>query len=235
MKIKNFLQNIFDRYVGIIENSIYPKESTWKAKMNIEIKKGEKEGRVIVPCSILTISHSTDLNPSLIRKKDKKIIKNFSVEEKINYDPKTQDVILTKEEKDEGYKLEELESCKKCGQKTVIAELSETSYKSCPEIKVKLADETKEDLVVPVWFGIRKSQVYCFIASATILFGIGIYLLFSKFLVFSYWNGLNFLGMMIFIPVLLIFYFFFIPMNSYRAIMLYKWYRQIYPTLEKIK
>ena len=50
-----------------------------RIRMNIDIPKGATKGRALIPCAIYSFNHSIDLNPALIRKKDKKKIKDFPV------------------------------------------------------------------------------------------------------------------------------------------------------------
>lgn len=151
--------NLWNKYKQHMKDSIIPKEYSHQVTMNIEIPKGEKQGHALIPCQIYAMDHSIDLNPSLIRKKDKKIIKHLKLGKRIEYDSETYDVVLTKEEKNLGYELEELERCDKCGNKIVIAEVAQTRYRSCPDVWVTLSDIAKESIIIPVKFGVNKKDI----------------------------------------------------------------------------
>ena len=155
----NIIKKVWDQYTQHIKDSIIPKEYSHQVVMNINILKGEKQGHALIPCQIYAMDHSIDLNPSLIRKKDKKVIKHFKTGKRIEYNMETHDVVLTKEEIDQGYELEELERCGKCGNKVVIAEVAQTRYRSCPDVWVTLGDVAKENLVIPVKFGVNRSDI----------------------------------------------------------------------------
>jgi ribosomal protein S27AE len=178
----NFLQHPIRSYVNSIKHSILPKPYSHQVKMNVLIKKGQKSGTALIPCSIYAMDHSIDLNPALIRKKDKKplvyinpkdkvtfvedeSIDTYEIEKKkIRYNPNNIVVTLTDDEQKKGYelqqvKLEEYERCTRCGQKVVLAEVAQTRYRSCPEIHVKLADPAKADTTVPVEFGVNKADI----------------------------------------------------------------------------
>lgn len=154
-----FFRNPIKWYIEQVKDSVEPTDLSHRVRMHIDIKKGETKGRALIPCSIYSFDHSIDLNPALIRKKDKKKIKEFPVNTKFTYDSRKYDVELTEQEKKQGYTLEELDMCEHCGQKLVIAEVAETRYRSCPDIKVRVADKAKEDLRIPVDFGINLSDV----------------------------------------------------------------------------
>lgn len=152
-------KGLFKRYVDHIKHSIIPKPYSHQVKMNIVVKKGQRSGTALIPCAIYAMDHSIDLNPALIRKKDRKLIKMYKPGQKIKYDSNNYVVELTDDEKKKGYVLRELERCKHCGQKLVISEVKQTRYRSCPSIEVKLGDPAKEDTVVPVEFGVNKSDI----------------------------------------------------------------------------
>lgn len=237
-----FFENPFKWYINKIKNGIEPTNPTHEVSMRIDIPKGEIEGRALIPCSIYTLSHSIDLNPSLIRKKDGKILKQIPVKQKISYDSNKYDVVLTEEEKNLGYQLKEIERCEHCGQKLVIAELAETRYRSCPDIKVRVADKAKEDLVIPVKYGVRKGQILFFLINPFILDFIFIYIvlhLFFNINLFSFMSISNFsLIPKIFLYLILTAFFLFLChtfiSSHYRAYKLFKWYSKVKPTLKKI-
>lgn len=102
------MKNPIKLYLNYLRKSIEPKDATHDVSMNIEIPKGKTEGRVLIPCATYTLSHSIDLNPALIRKKDKKFIKKLPVKKRIEFDSNKYDVVLTEEEKEQGYELNEL-------------------------------------------------------------------------------------------------------------------------------
>lgn len=230
-------------YIGKVKNSIEPTNPTHRINMSVEIPVGEKEGRALIPCSIYSMDHMIDINPSLIRKKDKKIIKNIPTDENIKYDPEKFDVVLTKEEKEGGYVLNEIDRCPHCGLKTVIAEVAETRYRSCPDIKVRISDPAKENLVIPVKFGVRKGQI---------LFTMFMPFILDIFLVWAVlsikYPQLNILGesvakliqfnyifsILLIIPVCL-FMCHILVLSHYKAYKLSKWYNFVKPTLEKVE
>lgn len=178
------LKNPVKAYKKVIMNSIIPKPYSHQVTMQVDIKKGNKSGVALVPCTIYAMDHSIDLNPSLIRKKDRKLIKHvdpldgydflkdekvktYRVDEKkkvIRYNPDNISLEVTEEEKRQGYKMQkveltEFERCVKCGQKQVISEVRQTRFRSCPEIHVKLGDKAKANTVIPVTFGVNKADV----------------------------------------------------------------------------
>jgi len=230
-------------YIHKVKNSIEPTNPTHRINMSIEINKGQTEGRALIPCSIYSMDHEIDTNPSLLRKKDKKIIKNILTNENIKYDPEKFDVVLTKEEKEEGYVLNEVDRCPHCGLKTVIAEVAETRYRSCPDIKVRISDPAKENLVIPVKFGVRKGQIL-FTMFTPFVFDI---FLIWILLTFKY-PSLNILGesinklvqfniiigIVMIVPVAL-FVFHIGVLCHYKAYKLSKWYKSVKQTLEKVE
>lgn len=167
----------------IINNHLNAEPPLWYdmiVTLNINISKGSDYGYVHVPCAFETLTHSIDLNPSLIHKKSREFIEFFNPKEdwkfiedakienyrinkkkkKVVYNPAKFMIELSKAEKKAGFYLDEIERCSHCGQKTVIAEVKETTYKSCPIIGVKLSDKAAEDLVIPVKFGVARAQFY---------------------------------------------------------------------------
>lgn len=134
-------------------------EPTHECEMVVKIEKGKTSGTLIIPCAVYTLTHSIDLNPSLIKKATGERVKSFAVGEKIAYDPDIYDVKLSEAEKKKGVKLRELERCPNCGQKIVIAEVAETRYMSDPAITVRLSDPAPETLYIPVKFGIIDKEV----------------------------------------------------------------------------
>jgi hypothetical protein len=155
----SFWKNPIKWYQKQVLDSVEPTTLTHRIRMNIDIPKGDTKGRALIPCTIYSFDHSIDLNPALIRKKDGKVMKEFPVNTQYSYDSNKYDVQLTEEEIKNGYTLEELEKCEHCGQRLVIAEVAETRYRSCPDIKVRVSDPAKEDLKIPVDFGINKTDV----------------------------------------------------------------------------
>ena len=245
---KKMFKKIWKKYINHIKNSVIPKPYSHSVKMNVEIKKGKKEGTALIPCTIYAMDHSIDLNPSLIRKKDKRLIKNFKPGEKIKYNTKKYDVLLTKNEINKGYILRELERCDKCGQKVVISELKQTRYRSCPSIKIKLGDKSKENVIVPVNFGVNKSDITSSYWVTPLLILISLYgsLLILFPTTFSL-NNIHYASVSIssltvkiiqysIIGVVLAFlWLYVIPKKIYGFWALHKWYKHIKPTLKKNK
>lgn len=202
---KNIKFNPIKSYINYIKHTIIPKPYSHQVKMNIVIKKGQKEGTALIPCTIYAMDHSIDLNPALIRRKDKKIVKYFQPKKKLNfiedekietyhidgkniyYNPNQFIVECTEEETNKGYKLqkvilEEFKRCNKCGQKLVLSEVKATRYRSCPSIKVKVGDKAKNETVVPVQFGFNKTDITRLYWTLPVIF-----------LIFIWWS-LNMLG-----------------------------------------
>lgn len=167
----------------LIENHLYANPPLWYdmiVTMNLKIKKGEDSGHVHIPCAFETLTHSIDFNPSLIKKKGREFINFFNPKEKwkfvedkreenyyinktkkkVIYNPDKFMIEMSKAEKKTGYYLDEIERCSHCGQKTVISEIQETQYRSCPIIDVRLSDKAKEDLIIPIKFGVARAQFY---------------------------------------------------------------------------
>lgn len=237
-----FLDNPLKWYVGKIKNSIEPTNPTHKISMSVEIPKGQTEGRALVPCAIYTMDHTIDTNPALVRRKDKRVVKKYPVNKKIKYDPKKYDLILTEDEKKKGYELVEIERCSHCGLKTVIAEVAETRYRSCPDIKVRVSDPAKENLVIPVDFGVRKNQILLGIFIPFILDIMIVYLFFSVFFGFNFLNNLSIklissfssLGYLV-IGVGFLFLLHIAILAHYKGYKLFKWYSVTKPTLREVK
>lgn len=242
MKTK-FLQNPLKWYISKIKNSIEPTNPTHKISMSVEIPTGQTEGRALIPCAIYTMDHSIDANPALIRKKDKKVVKTYPTGKKIKYDSKKYDLILTDKEKKKGYELVEIERCSHCGLKTVIAEVAETRYRSCPDIKVRVSDPAKEDLVIPVDFGVRKGQIIAGIIIPFIFDFLLIYLFLSTFYNFNPLNHfftkplltvLPFVGPFL-LGLIMLFFLHIAILAHYKGYKLSKWYTKVKPTLIEVK
>jgi len=193
MKLKKLVKKIkpLDNYIKAIKHSIIPKPYSHSVKMNVNIKKGNRGGTALIPCTIYAMDHQIDLNPALIRKKDKQLLKYIHPNKKykyvkdeelgkpwyviekniVKYNPIHIKIELTDDEKEQGYAMceghgkvkqveySEFERCDKCEQKLVVAEVKQTRYRSCPSIKVVLGDKAKQDVVVPVEFGVNKSDI----------------------------------------------------------------------------
>jgi len=267
-KFRKFLKHPVKSYANYIRHTIIPKPYSHRIVIPINIRKGEQSGNALIPCTIYAMDHSLDLNPALIRKKDKKIMQNFQANKnhkyitdndirgyrvkgkKVIYNPNDYVLELTENEKNKGYILKELERCRKCGQKLVIAELQATRYRSCPSVKVKLGDNAKEDIIIPVEYGINKSDITRRYWITPILFFCLIYItiLMTTGFDFISWltNKLNF-GIAIpsqangyiywiIIGMLLVFiWLIFIPIHIYGTYKLFQWYNSVKHTLRKVK
>lgn len=252
VKKNKFVKTItapFRAYVRYIKHSIVPKPYSHQVKMNINIKKGQQSGNALIPCTIYAMDHSIDMNPALIRKKDKKVMKYYKPGQKIKYNSNNYTVELTKEEKEQGYVLRELERCKHCGQKLVIAEVEQTRYRSCPSINVKLGDKAKQDLVVPVQFGVNKADItssyfvvpifLSIIVLGTLsLLGIN----WTKYLTFAldkipnvtFSAGASSVITIVVTALFLGFlWLYMVPLMLYKNIKLLQWYYQVKPTMKK--
>lgn len=211
--------------------------------INMKIKKGQKSGFINIPCSFEVLTHQIDLNPSLIRRKDNKEMgyfnprekwrfiedekirtyKKIPLENKIVYNPKKYDVIITDEEKKKKWELFEIDRCDHCGQKTWIAKVEETHYKSCPIIKVGLSDPAKEDLIVPVKFGVARAQFYKGFINYIFFVGIVVGgLLLSNYYNKSVWFSIGLVAIC----------FSSLFFHSIRTARLFKWYVKYRPNAE---
>lgn len=240
-------QNPIKWYVNAVKGSIEPSNLSHRIRMHIDIPKGQTKGRALIPCAIYSYDHGIDLNPALIRRKDGKKIKELPVNKNISYDSKKYDVQLTKEEKKKGFTLEEIERCKHCGQRTVIAEIAETRYRSCPDIKVRVADKAKEDLRIPVDFGINKTDVYVGMWSWLVVDVILAYVVLNS--VFK-WDPIakglgaitsaapTFVSYGLMLPLVIIatgIATISIAQFHYKAYALWKWWREVKHTVTKIR
>lgn len=245
MKAK-FFRNPIKWYVQEVKTCIEPTSLKHRIRMNIDIKKGETKGRALIPCAIYSFDHSIDLNPALIRRKDGKKVKDLPVNKNISYDSKKYDVQLTKEEKKLGYKLEQLESCKHCGQRLVIAEIAETRYRSCPDIKVRVADKAKEDLRIPVDFGINKSDVYFGMTFWIIVDAVIVYTIINSVTgwnigipINNAFNAIPSTIMMILLTPIFIWLMFWVTIHiariHYKAYKLFTWWKQVKHTVTNIR
>lgn len=122
--------------------------------MDVVIRKGERTGRALVPCAIYTLSHQIDLNPSLVVKSTGET-RDVPLG-KVSFDPEREELKLNKGEE---IRWQEEERCPSCKRKIVIAEVSETRYRSCPEIAVSLSDPAPNDIKIPAKFGIRIKEI----------------------------------------------------------------------------
>lgn len=233
-------QNPYKWYKEYLRSTIEPKSATHNVSMTVEIPKGKTQGRALVPCAMYTLSHEIDLNPSLIRKRDNKIIKKLPVNKRVSFDSNKYDVKLTEEEKLANYKLEEVERCSKCGLKTVIAEVAETRYRSCPDIRVRVSDKAKENLVIPVKFGVRKAEITHTFYSIFIMDFVFIYAVLSFIfpeinILSSTMNkivGYNHIIGYISIGLVALFCINVFIVLHYKGYKLFKWYNQIKSTFE---
>src|SRR3990167_1861783 len=154
---------MINQIAKIIDNHLNANPPLWYdmiVTLNINIPKGSDYGYVHIPCAFETLTHSIDLNPSLIKVKSNKEIAWFNPEEKWEFvkDPREKDyhinkikkhvvynpskylVQLNQAERKQLWKLKEIERCNHCGQRTTIAEVKETHYLSCPIIGIRLSD-----------------------------------------------------------------------------------------------
>lgn len=231
------MKNIVKWYFDDIRSSIVPKPYSHQVTMPISIGKGESEGTALIPCTIYAMDHSIDLNPALIRKKDKKVMKNFEKGKNIEYNSNDYVVELTEDEKKKGYVLKELERCNNCGQKLVIAEVQATRYRSCPSINVRLADKAKEDVVVPVKFGLNKSSIHTrvvltlFVVVASAIFTAQLFLGFSiPTITATIPKAVGIITVGLLLTVL---WLWFIPRDIYSTFKTWQWYQSIKHSLVK--
>lgn len=264
------MKNPIKAYTDYIKHSIVPQPYSHQVKMNINIKQGEQYGTALIPCTIYAMDHSLDMNPALIRKKDKavaqcfdpkrykftqdKTIDTFEVNQHnvVRYNPNNYVLELTEQEKAKGYRLTELERCKHCGQKLVVAELAQTRYKSCPSISVKLGDNAKEDLVVPVQFGVNKADITSIywltpIFYLTIILATAMLLGYDFATIAANWIvnvipsiqigqlGGDILAWILRILCLGFLWLFIMPMSIYRNYKMLQWYNKVKKDMTKVE
>ena len=228
----------------IISNHINANPPLWYdmiVTMNIHIPKGSDYGYAHIPCAFETLTHSIDLNPSLIKVKSKKEVGWFDPKEKWEFvgDPKEKDykindagkkvvynpskyiVKLNNAERKQMWELNQVERCSHCGQRTTIAEVKETNYMSCPIVGVRLSDKSNEDLIIPVKFGVARAQFYKGFIMYTVLIGLWIFATIHSFMTDKFVIGLIGLGF-----GWIVFFF------SIRMAKLLKWYIKHRPTAE---
>lgn len=243
-ELKKFIKHPIKSYFKGIKHSVIPEPYSHSVKMNILIKKGQQSGTALIPCVIYAMDHSIDLNPALIRKKDKKIVKIYKSGKKIRYNSNEYDLELTEDERNKGYVLRELERCKHCGQKLVLAELKQTRYRSCPSIEVKLADPAKKDISIPVEFGVNKSDiinhywstpiiVFITIILTLILFGVNILEKIS--ISGNSYEVPSIISISILFLLLSFLWLYLVPRTCYKTYKLFKWYYKVKPTMKKTR
>ena len=248
MSIK-LLENPIKWYVNTVKSSIEPTTLDHRIRMGINIKKGKTTGRALIPCAIYSYDHSIDLNPALIRRKDNKKVKDIPVNKAFSYDSKRYNLQLTKQEKEQGYTLNEIKKCNHCNQRLVIAEVAETRYRSCPDIKVRVADKAKEDIYIPVDFGINKSDVF------TGMFAWVVFDMFLAVAAIQYFTKTDFINFGInkidavvnipnymILPIIVILSLFFglfllvfLGRVHYKAYKLWKWWNEVKHTVTKVR
>ena len=214
-------------YLNWIRGSVNPKEATHTVSMDIVIKKGEKTGKALVPCSIYTLSHEIDLNPTLVVKKTGEV-KKVPLGRAFSFHPDEEELRL---ENGERIAWQEEERCPHCNRKIVIAEVAETRYLSCPEIRVSLSDPVPEDVRIPAKFGIRVREIHeRFLATILVdaLLSLALWLSVSSLWYYPFASGL----WVISIVILGLLY---LPRENYRMYKLWNWWRSMNATLQKVK
>lgn len=141
----------------ILEFQNRPNKVDTMAEVSVKIKKGETTGEVNIPCDFDFFAYGVDFNPSLIKKKTKKKIKELPLNEPFMYHPNKEEVIL--EDNEEMQYEKEVERCPHCGQPVVVAEVCETRYRSDPVFKIRLSNPAPYDLEIPVKFGFKKRDL----------------------------------------------------------------------------
>jgi len=162
----NILKNPMRWYAWRLDASITANEPDVIIRMDVPINKGEKEGAAIIPCSLYTVSHGIDLNPSLLKKNtgEVKEIPQKEAEDGFAYDPAKELLVLQENEKitsqrDLNPSDDEYLACGKCGQKVTVAQVRQTRYRSCPKVEVELSSPAPENLLIPMQFGVNRDDI----------------------------------------------------------------------------
>lgn len=219
--------NLIKGYADWVKKSIIPEEPTHTIEMDILIRRGDKTGRALIPCAIYTLTHSVDLNPSLVMKRTKQEIRELPVNQPFSYHPESERVKL---EDNERIEWREEERCAHCSKKLVIAEVSETRYRSCPEISITLSDPVKEDTKIPATFGIVRNDIYNNLVS-TIVFNVGFIFIFYTLLEFK--NPFELANVLV-LAAAMFSAIWFLPRQNYKAFKLWQWFNSVKNTLKPI-
>ena len=172
-------------YTGWLSRRTGPRAPTHYLETSIKIAKGNKTGRLIVPCPVIPVTHTYDFNPSLLKrtKVERPVsgIKTTSGEALVTIQEKVQRTKLPRnvpilyhpdegesielEKNEEFVKKEDVERCPHCGQKAVVATVGEQTgnrgvhFNRDPVFEVTLSDPATEDLEIPVKFGLWPKTV----------------------------------------------------------------------------
>ena len=203
-----------------------PKEATHTVSMDIVIKKGEKTGKALVPCSIYTLSHEIDLNPTLVVKKTGEV-KKVPLGRTFLFHPDEEKLILEKGERVANWQEEE--RCPHCNRKIVIAEVAETRYLSCPEIRVSLSDPVSEDVKIPAKFGVRVREIH---ERLLMVMLVNVLLLLTTYIS---WLAIYSLGSCLVSIGIIALDLSFLPYLDYQTYKLWQWWRSMKATLQKVK
>jgi len=213
-------------YLNWIRGSVNPKEATHTVSMDIVIKKGEKTGKALVPCSIYTLSHEIDLNPTLVVKKTGEV-KKVPLGRTFLFHPDEEKLILEKGERVANWQEEE--RCPHCNRKIVIAEVAETRYLSCPEIRVSLSDPVSEDVKIPAKFGVRVREIH---ERLLMVMLVNVLLLLTTYIS---WLAIYSLGSCLVSIGIIALDLSFLPYLDYQTYKLWQWWRSMKATLQKVK
>jgi len=205
---------------------VNPKEATHTVSMDIVIKKGEKTGKALVPCSIYTLSHEIDLNPTLVVKKTGEV-KKVPLGRTFLFHPDEEKLILEKGERVANWQEEE--RCPHCNRKIVIAEVAETRYLSCPEIRVSLSDPVSEDVKIPAKFGVRVREIH---ERLLMVMLVNVLLLLTTYIS---WLAIYSLGSCLVSIGIIALDLSFLPYLDYQTYKLWQWWRSMKATLQKVK
>lgn len=137
---------------------VKPTEPTHTIEMPINIKKGEDYGECVIPCAFYTGGFGVDLNPSLVKKKTGKKIRDIALGEKVIL-KKDERIVLDNDNQRIIETEDELEKCSTCGKSIVVSEVREIQYRSCPRIGVKLSHIVDQDVIIPARFGIHLPEI----------------------------------------------------------------------------
>jgi hypothetical protein len=202
----------------------------------IPIKKGERTGTIEIPCPTRLLSYTVDLNPTLLRR-GKKI-------EDIKIPQNTSAPILYHPDEDESLVLHsgelitsssEVERCPHCGQKAVVAEVTQHHINSDPIIGISLSNPVSEDTLVPAKFGIFVPNIIRNYRAMILIdteFALSVLLVALLPLVFpkAFLIEQTSFMLVVFAALGLVF----LPMINYPYIKTYRWYKSIKSRLVKL-
>ena len=208
--------------------------------MDVVIEKGQTEGRVVIPADFDAYVQDVDLNPTLVKKVksidwENKKLKEKMEEKKIRDFPRDTPVIVHEGEEvrvnsNEEVEYEEMEHCPNCGQKVMVATVSEIRHQRDPVFTIKITDPALETLKIPVKFGfsigdIRSECILPLLVDAGIVV--------ASPIVMGIFLGLNFPSNL-FALVLVSYLLYAISIVNYKFYKFWQWYQSVKHTIQPV-